>query len=97
VYKIEITSSAHHHLRSLSHLNIQRVHEAIEQLSQNPRPIGVKKLRGETDFYRIRVGDYRILYQINDSAKLVRIMRIMPRENAYYTQRHNNLPKYEIN
>jgi mRNA interferase RelE/StbE len=56
---------------------------AIEQLSQNPRPFGVKKLQGEVDFYRIRVGDYRILYIIDDSARLIRVMRIMPRENAY--------------
>lgn len=83
MYKIEITNSAHHHLRNLSHLNWLRIHEAIEQLSQNPRPHGVKKLRGEVDFYRIRVGDYRILYIIDDSARLVSIMRIMPRENAY--------------
>ena len=83
MYQIEITTSAHHHLRHLSPLNRQRIHEAIGQLSQNPRPYGVKKLQGEVDFYRIRVGDYRILYIIDDSVKLVNIMRIMPREKAY--------------
>jgi mRNA interferase RelE/StbE len=83
VYKIEITSSAHHHLRNLSNPNRQRIHEAIEQLSQNPRPYGVKKMQGEVNFYRIRVGDYRILYIIDDSAKLICVMRIMHRENAY--------------
>jgi mRNA interferase RelE/StbE len=83
LFQIEITSSAHHHLGNLSPLNRQRIHEAIEQLCQNPRPYGVKKLQGEVDFYRIRVGDYRILYIIDDSAKLVRVMRVMPRENAY--------------
>jgi mRNA interferase RelE/StbE len=83
VYQIEITNSAHHHLRNLTNLNRQRIHEAIEQLSQNPRSYGFKKLQGEVDFYRIRVGDYRILYMIDDSAKLINIMRIMPRENAY--------------
>jgi mRNA interferase RelE/StbE len=83
VYKIEITNSAHRHLRNLTNPNRQRIHEAIEQLSQNPRPYGVKKLQGEVDFYRIRAGNYRILYVIDDSAKLVNIMRIMPRENAY--------------
>jgi mRNA interferase RelE/StbE len=83
VYQIQITNSAHHHLRNLLHTNRQRIHEAIEQLSQNPRPYGVKKLQGEVDFYRIRVGDFRILYEIDDSTKQVIIMRIMPRENAY--------------
>jgi mRNA interferase RelE/StbE len=83
VYQIKITNSAHHHLRNLSHLNRLRIHEAMKQLSQNPRPDGVKKLQGEVDFYRIRVGDYRILYIIDDSVKLINIMRTMPRENAY--------------
>jgi mRNA interferase RelE/StbE len=83
VYQIEITNTAHHHLRNLSPINRQRVHKAIEQLSQNPRPVGVKKLRGEIDFYRIRVGDYRILYEIDDAAKSISITRISPRENAY--------------
>ncbi|MBN1189666.1 MAG: type II toxin-antitoxin system RelE/ParE family toxin [Dehalococcoidales bacterium] len=83
MYQIEITNSAHHHLRNLNNSIRQRIHEAIEHLSQNPRPYGVKKLQGEVDFYRIRVGNYRVLYIIDDSTKTVTIMRIMPRENAY--------------
>jgi mRNA interferase RelE/StbE len=82
VFRIEITNTAHHHLRNLSNSNRQRIHEAIEQMSDNPRPFGVKKLKGEVDFYRIRVGDHRVLYQIDDNAKLVIITRIMSRENA---------------
>ena len=83
MYQIEITNTAHHQLRQLSPLNLQRVHEAIEQLSRNPRPNGVKKLKGEVDFYRIRVGNYRILYEIDEAAKLISIERVMPRQNAY--------------
>jgi mRNA interferase RelE/StbE len=83
MYKIEITNTAHHQLRQLSPVNRQRVHEAIEQLPQESRPNGVKKLKGLVDFYRIRVGDYRILYEIDDAAKLIIIERVLPRENAY--------------
>ena len=83
MYQLEITNTAHHQLRQLSPINLQRVHAAIEQLSQNPRPKGVKKLKGEVDFYRIRVGNYRILYEINDAAKIIIIERVMSRENAY--------------
>jgi mRNA interferase RelE/StbE len=83
MYQVEITNTAHHQLRQLSPVNLQRVHEAIEQLSRNPRPNGVKKLKGDVDFYRIRVGNYRILYEINDAAKLIIIERVMSRENAY--------------
>ena len=83
MYQIEITNTAHHQLRQLSPVNLQRVHEAIKQLSQNPRPNGVKKLKGEVDFYRIRVGNYRILYEIDDAARLICVQRVMSRENAY--------------
>ena len=83
MYQIEITNTAHHQLRQLSPVNLQRVHEAIEQLSRNPRPNGVKKLKGEVDFYRARIGNYRILYEINDAARLISIERVMSRENAY--------------
>jgi mRNA interferase RelE/StbE len=83
VYQIEITNSGHHHIRNLSPISQQRVHGAIEQLSQNPRHEGVKKLKGDVDFYRIRVGDYRILYEIDGAAKLFIITRALPRENAY--------------
>jgi mRNA interferase RelE/StbE len=83
MYQIEITNSAHQHIHNLSPINRQRFYEAIKQLSQNPRPEGVKKLKGDVDFYRIRVGDYRILYEIDDAAKLVIITRVLPRENAY--------------
>lgn len=83
MYRIEITTTAHHHLRNLSNLNRRRIHEAMEQLADNPRPYGVKKLQGVVDFYRIRIGNYRVLYLIDDAARLIRVMRIMPRENAY--------------
>ena len=83
MYEIEITNTAHHHLRHLSPVNRQRIHRAIEQLAQIPRPQGVKKLHGEIDFYRIRIGDYRILYEIDDTTKIICITRISPRENAY--------------
>jgi mRNA interferase RelE/StbE len=56
----------------------------MRQLSNYPKILAlIKKLQGEVDFYRIRVGNYRMLYMIDDSAKLINIMRIMPRENAY--------------
>jgi mRNA interferase RelE/StbE len=85
MYQIEITNTAHHHLRNLSHINQRRLHEAIKQLCQNPRPDGVKKLKGAVDFYRIRVGDYRILYEIDDTGKLIIVVRVLPRENAYWS------------
>lgn len=83
MYRIEITHTAHHQIRSLSHMNQRRVHEAIEKLAQDPRHFGVKKLSGEIDFYRVRVGENRVLFTINDAEKTIVVQRVMPRENAY--------------
>jgi mRNA interferase RelE/StbE len=51
-------------------------------LEENPLPKGVKKLSG-IDAYRIRVGDYRILYQINSKKKIIEIIAIAHRKDAY--------------
>jgi len=60
-----------------------RVHQAILELAEQPRPRGcakVKQLKGQ---YRIRVGAYRVVYLIDDQAKMVKVMRIRPRSQAY--------------
>lgn len=54
-----------------------RVMAAIESLSEGPRPIGVKKLVGSEHTYRIRVGDYRIVYSIEDRLTLLLVQRIV--------------------
>jgi mRNA interferase RelE/StbE len=60
-----------------------RLGRRIESLADNPRPQGVKKLAGEDDFYRVRVGDYRIVYQIRDKSLLVLIVRLGHRSEVY--------------
>ena len=55
----------------------------MDALAENPRPHGIKKLVGEDDTYRIRVGAYRILYQIQDEILLVLVVKIAPRREAY--------------
>lgn len=52
-------------------------------LAENPRPIGSEKLTGSEDLHRIRVGDYRILYQIQDDALLVLVVKIGHRREVY--------------
>ena len=57
---------------------------AIRALGETPRPRGARKLHGSPrDDYRIRVGDYRVLYEVDDAAQLVRIMRVRHRREAY--------------
>ena len=57
---------------------------AIDSLSENPRPAGSKKLKGKEEYlWRIRVGDYRILYAIEETIKIIDIRRIGQRGNVY--------------
>ena len=56
---------------------------AIDALAGNPRPHGVKKLAGSKDGYRVRFGDYRILYTSDDKRRLVTIYRIRNRKDVY--------------
>lgn len=82
VYKVEIKRSALKELTQITAHYKSKITNAIDQLANIPRPEGVKKLRGE-EAYRIRVGDYRIIYTIEDVIKIVEIQRIRHRKDAY--------------
>jgi len=55
----------------------------MDGLSEDPRPPGVEKLAGEEGFFRVRVGDYRIVYQINDASRVVLVVKIVHRRDVY--------------
>ncbi|MGH3855935.1 MAG: type II toxin-antitoxin system RelE family toxin [Pseudonocardiaceae bacterium] len=55
----------------------------IITFTHNPRPIGVKKLVGSRDDWRIRIGEYRIIYEINDTAKTITVLQVEHRRNSY--------------
>ncbi len=61
-----------------------RLIAAIAVLSDNPRPNGVKKLKGYDSTYRVRVGDYRIIYQIQDRELIIILLSCIHRKDAYY-------------
>lgn len=82
MYRLEISHTAHRQILRLPAQTQERVNNAIGRLAENPRPFGVKKLVAR-DGYRVRVGDYRILYTIDDEAKVVIVYRVMPRESVY--------------
>jgi len=82
-YEVEFVTSAAKEFRSLPSEAKRRVSVAIDALRENPRPLGVRKLRGRTDYYRIRVGPYRVVYEIDDTAKLVRVTRVRHRRDVY--------------
>jgi mRNA interferase RelE/StbE len=82
-YRIEIKSSAAKELEKLPRKMIPRVVTAINELAENPRPHGVKKLAGFEHTYRIRVGDYRVLYNIFEKKLIIEIIRIRHRKDVY--------------
>ena len=82
-YRIIITNPAHKQLLKLP-LNIQiRVEQAIDALADTPRPHGVESLKGLPDAYRIRVGDYRIIYTVRDDELLILVIRVGHRREIY--------------
>lgn len=82
-YRIEFTKQAAKLFKKLSSQDRQRLKPKIDALAQNPRPSGVVKLSGEDDLYRIRVGDYRIIYSIENNRLLVLIVKIGHRKDVY--------------
>jgi len=82
-YAVEVKPSARKELESLPNTVLARVIRKLESLAHEPRPAGCKKLRGYKDQWRVRVGDWRIVYIINDAAALVSVTRIAHRREVY--------------
>ncbi|MGA0555450.1 type II toxin-antitoxin system RelE family toxin [Larkinella sp. VNQ87] len=83
MYRIEFTTSASRQLKKFDKVTQARLVRQISELASQPRPPGVKKLESKEDLYRIRVGDYRVIYTINDSELLVLVVRIGHRSDVY--------------
>jgi mRNA interferase RelE/StbE len=82
-YSIFIRPGATRDLKGLPSEVRTRVEKAIARLQVNPRPPGAKKLVGYEDEWRLRVGDYRILYVVNDGSHKIVIARVAHRREAY--------------
>ncbi len=83
VYEVKLARSAKKEVKLLDGVIRVRVIHAFRSLTNDPRPPGCRKLVGATNRWRIRVGDYRILYTIDDSAHLVEIVAVRHRSKAY--------------
>ena len=83
MYKVEIAKSAVKELAKLPVKQAVRITKKISQLTHNPRPNGCVKLTGSTNEYRIRIGNYRVLYTIKDEVVLVNVFKIKNRKDAY--------------
>ena len=83
-YRVELAPAAQRDLRRLPRDIQVRVVMPIQALSENPRPTGVRKLRGEERTWRIRVGPYRVVYDIYEDRALVVILKIARRSETTY-------------
>ena len=81
-YSIEIKRSAAREIKKLKKEDLKTVLNTIDKLANNPRPHGAIKLTGK-DIYRIRAGNYRILYEIFDNLVLITIVKIGHRKAVY--------------
>lgn len=84
MYQVVVERSAEKDLKRLSSEIRARAAAAMHALSHDPRPLGCRKLAGsDSNDWRIRVGDYRIIYQIADEIRIVRINRVRHRRDVY--------------
>ena len=82
-YRVLFKPSAEKVLRKLPVSVQRRIVGAVEGLQDNPRPPGAVKLMGEPDLWRTRVGDYRVIYSIDDDRLIVLVVRIAHRKDIY--------------
>ena len=82
-YSVLIAPAAERQLKALAQPVQKRIVKRLKSLGQNPRPPGVKKLAGEEELYRIREGDYRIVYTIQDKELIVLVVKIGNRKEVY--------------
>ena len=82
-YTVQVKPSAQRELEALPDDLLPRVLQKMETLRDSPRPAGCKKLKGYKDQWRVRVGAWRVVYVIDDTAKLISITRIAHRREVY--------------
>ena len=82
-WQVIIHRKAERILKRLDGDMLERIRQAIRGLASEPRPLGYKKLTGYENLYRIRVGDWRIIYAIEDAQLIILVLEIPPRGGAY--------------
>lgn len=82
-FRVELLPTARRELRGLDSVTRERILRALIKLETHQRPPGAKKLTGWEDLWRIRVGDYRVIYEIHDRILVVLIVRVAHRREVY--------------
>jgi mRNA interferase RelE/StbE len=82
-YGVQIKTSAVKDIERLPRDSQRRIDDRIISLGTEPRAHGAIKLAGEDELYRVRVGSYRVIYQIDDNRRIVTVARVKHRKDAY--------------
>lgn len=82
-YELEYTRTALKDIKNLDGSNRKRIRRAIEMLAEDPRPSGCIQLKGCSGMWRIRVGDHRIRYRIDDGVLTILVLKVAPRGGFY--------------
>lgn len=82
-YTVNFTNSAAREFRSLPSEIKHRVGNVVDSLQRTPRPPGVRKLQGHNELYRVRIGSYRLIYEINDRTVCILVTKIRHRSDVY--------------
>ena len=82
-YAVTFSRSARKELEKFPAQLVERIFPKIESLALQPRPAGCKKLKGAQNHWRIRIGDYRVVYSVNDSSRTVDVTAVRHRSEAY--------------
>jgi len=83
VYEVYLERAAERDLKRLLPADFERIITSIKNLSENPRPPSCRKITGSKRDWRIRIGEYRVIYEIDEKAKAVKVMRVRHRREAY--------------
>ena len=82
-YRLDFVSSARREFLALPPAIQRRIDAHLVLLPEEPRPRGAKSLKGHAGLYRVRVGEYRVVYEIDDAARVVTVTRVRLRARAY--------------
>ena len=82
-YEITFARSARRELQALEAQLVARIWARIQALRGQPRPPGCRKVQGEEAVWRIRVGDYRVIYEIKDATRIIDVVAVRHRRDAY--------------
>lgn len=84
MYQIRLSSQSYKFLNDLNLKTRSRIFSKIEKLKENPTPHGSKRIKGTRDeLFRIRIGEYRVLYEVDKGVEIIAVIRIGKRANVY--------------